>query len=117
MSDALNEFPSNGRPNLRTLAIRLNKFCDLIPFVSFKYPCNEQRIDLMIDSDSQGNVIKINVLPRNIKINYSKKIWIKGISDKPFCTLGSVTLKIFNHMINFHAIQDVLHIPYEMKTE
>ena len=67
----------------------------------------------MIDSGSQGNVIKINVPPRNIKIDYSKKIWIKGISDKPFCTLGNVTLKIFNRMINFHVIQDVSHIPYD----
>ena len=98
---------------MRTLTIGLNKFCDLIPFISFEYPGSKQGIDLMIDSGSQGNVIKVDVLPRNIEINYSKRIWIKGISDKPFCTIGSVTLKIFNQAINFHVIQDILHIPYD----
>ena len=66
----------------------------------------------MIDSGSRRNIIKINVLPRNIKINYSKRIWIKGIPDVPFCTLESAPLEIFNQMINFHVIQDLLHILY-----
>ena len=66
----------------------------------------------MIDSGSQGNVIKIGVLPHNIKINYCEKIWIKGISNEPFITTGSVDLKMFNQTIRFHVIQDTTQIPY-----
>ena len=67
----------------------------------------------MIDSGSQGNAIRINVLPPSVRINYHDKIWIKGISNEHLITIGTVSLKIFNQRIVFHVIQDELQIPYD----
>ena len=98
---------------MRAFTIRLSKPCELIPYVSFKYPHLERQLDLMIDSGSQGNVIRINVLPPSVRINYHDKIWIKGISNEHLITIGTVSLKIINQRIVFHVIQDELQIPYD----
>ena len=67
----------------------------------------------MIDSSSQGNVIKIDFLASNYKVNYLDKIWIKGISKEPLSTLGSVSLKIFDQIIKFYGIQNESEISYD----
>ena len=85
---------------------------ELIPFISFKYPYIEGKIDLMIDSGSQGNIIKSYALPHGVKVNHKERIWIKGISDDPFITIGIVNIKFFNQLIKFHVIQDSIRIPY-----
>ena len=58
-------------------------------------------------------VIRINVLPPNVQINYYDKIWIKGISNEHLTTLGTVNLKILSQEIVFHVIQDELQILYD----
>ena len=85
---------------------------ELIPFISFRYPCIQGKIDLMIDSGSQGNVIKSHALPHGVKVNHNERIWIKGISVDPFITIGTVNIKLFNQSIKFNVIQDSMQIPY-----
>ena len=46
----------------------------MIPFISFKHSRPGWQIDLMVDSGSQGNVIKIDVIPSNYEVNYLDKI-------------------------------------------
>ena len=59
---------------------------EMIPFVSFRHSKADWRIDLMINSVSQGNVIKMHVIPRNYKVNHEDKIRIQGISKDPLIT-------------------------------
>ena len=108
----LNQFLANRGSVLRTFTVGLNRFCDLIPFLSFKTSPIGQQIDLMIDSGSQGNVIMPNTLPPNIRVNQSEEIWIKGTSRELLITLGSVNLKIFNKIIKFHVIEHETKIAY-----
>ena len=52
--NALYKLSSDRESELRTFTIRINKMYELILFISFKYPDIEGKIDLMIDSGSQG---------------------------------------------------------------
>ena len=72
---------------------------EIIPFVSFRHSKADRQIDLMIDSGSQGNIIKMVVMTRNYKVNHVDKIRIQGISKEPLITLGSVNLKIFDQIL------------------
>ena len=67
----------------------------------------------MIDSGSQGNIIKAEVLPHDVKINFLDKIQIKGISNEILVTVGSTKLKVFNEVIKFHVIRNEIQIPYD----
>ena len=104
-TSTLNEFSASRGSVLRTFTIGLDRFCELIPFISFKSSPFSQQIDLMIDSDSQGNVLKFNILQKNIRINQLEKIWIRGISKELLISLGSVNLDIFNKIIEFHVVE------------
>ena len=66
----------------------------------------------MIDSGSQGNIIKAEVLPHDIKINFLDKIQIKGTSNEILVTVGSTKLRVFNEVIKFHVIRNEIQIPY-----
>ena len=66
----------------------------------------------MIDSGSQGNIIKAEVLPHQIKINFLNKIQIKGISIETLATVGSAKIKICNGFMKFYAIRNEIQIPY-----
>ena len=93
---------------MRTLTIGIDNSCGQIPFISFS--CHEQRVDIILDSGSQGNVIKFEVLPLNVKINYSDQILLKGISEELLLTLGSVHLKIFDQLIKFYDVRNEVQI-------
>ena len=108
-SSALNQFHPNRRSDLRTLTIGVDNSCGQIPFISFL--CHEQRVDIILDSGSQGNVIKFEVLPLNIQINYSDQILLKGISEELLLALGSVHLKIFDQLIKFYVVRNEVQIP------
>ena len=84
----------------------------MIPFVSFRHSKADRQIDLMIDSGSQGNIIKMDVIPRIYKVNHVDKIRIQGISKESLITLGSVNLKIFDQTIKFYVIENEVEISY-----
>ena len=102
--NAFNKLSSDKESELQTFTIEINKMYELIPFISFEYPYIERKIDLMIDSGSQGNVIKSDALPYSVKLNHNERIWIQGISDDPFITIGTVNIKLFNQTIKFDVI-------------
>ena len=85
----------------------------MIPFGSFRHCKADRQIDLMIDSGSQGNIIKMDVIPRNYKVNHVDKIRIQGISKEPLITLGSVYLEISDQIIKFYVIQNEVEISYD----
>ena len=68
---------------------------------------------LIIDSSSQGNIIKAEVLLHDIKINLLDKIQIKGISNEILVSIGCAKLKVFNEVIKFHVIRNEIQIPYD----
>ena len=88
---------------MQTLFIGLEAILNIeaIPFLSFRY------------SGMQGNIIKAKVIPRDIKINFSYKIQIKGISNEILVTGSSAKLKVFNEVIKFHVIRNENQIPYD----
>ena len=94
---------------MRTLTIGIDNSCGQIPFISFL--CHEQRVDIILDSGSQGNVIKFEVLPLNVQINYSDQILLKGISEELLLALGNVHLKIFDQLIKFYVVRNEVQIP------
>ncbi|KAL7298432.1 hypothetical protein TKK_0008222 [Trichogramma kaykai] len=67
--------------------------------------------DLEIKRGAQTNLININLLPSNIKINEKEKVSIEGIDQKPKVSYGKIKLSIFGMNIMFHVVDDSFNLP------
>ena len=55
----------------------------------------------LIDTGSEGNLIKIWSLPADCEIDINKIVYLKGIGENVIQTLGSAEITIFGHQTNF----------------
>ena len=60
----------------------------------------------MIDTGSQGNIIKFHKIPTHLKneINYEKKITLVRINNAIATTLGTLYIKTLNYENNFSTL-------------
>ena len=61
----------------------------------------------LIDTGSEGNLIKIGSLPADCEIDINKIVYLKGIGEDVIQTLGSAEITIFGHRTNFQIVSDV----------
>ena len=95
---------------MRVNTIGLVSTTKLIPFISFSF--SDYQINFMLDSGSQGNIIKIGLVPKCLKINKTETVILRGISDETFSTFGTVKFKILGSIITFHVVSNNFQIPF-----
>ena len=67
----------------------------------------------MVDTGAQLNILKSKALPLNKKINESRKLVLKGISNVPIQTYGEIILTIHEQPSTFQIVPDTINIPYD----
>ena len=60
----------------------------------------------LLDTESEGNLIKISSLPADCEIVINNTISLKGISGKVIPNLGSVKIVIFGYTLKFHIVSE-----------
>ena len=70
-------------------------------------------MNLLIDSGSQWNLLKLNNVPNHSKINNSCITDLRGIADHTISTVGVVQMMLFNKPIPFLVITDDLNTPFD----
>lgn len=65
------------------------------------------KLELLIDTGSEINIIKINKLLGDLEINETEKAYLKGINDKITSTIGKIFLKL---VLNNYEIIDEFHV-------
>lgn len=84
---ALDEYVADQRRIVRACAILRG----LIPSLSFSGSYTNAKISLMIDTGSQGNVIKLSSVPQSVEIDNSSIKTLRGISHGFVRTMGIIT--------------------------
>jgi hypothetical protein len=76
---------------------------------------NTKTLELLIDTGSDVNIIKINKLRKDLKINENNKLYLKGINETKIETIGTIHLVIginndkFN--VEFNVVKAEFPIP------
>ena len=65
----------------------------------------------MIDSGSEANLIKINLIPDQCKIDTSQQVVLRGIGDEATKSLGAIQLKIYDVYSIFYVVPNNFLIP------
>ncbi|KAM0730323.1 Retrovirus-related Pol polyprotein from transposon 17.6 [Formica fusca] len=60
----------------------------------------------MLDTGSGPNIIKENLIPEEININYTNILKLNGINNYPVYTLGEITLTLFEIPVIFHIVSN-----------
>ena len=102
--DVNNTTPRNRNTNCRN-RLRCNQLSvndTNIPHITL----NNGNTTLMIDTGSQGNIIKFHKIPTHLKneINYEKKITLVRINNAIATTLGTLYIKTLNYENNFSTL-------------
>lgn len=66
----------------------------------------------MLDSGASPNLIKFKYVEPHIKIDKTNFIELRGISEIPVLTLGSMNLDVLGKVANFHVVPNDMPIPY-----
>lgn len=74
---------------------------------------DEDVINLVIDSGSQGNFIKISILPENSQIEINDTITVKGVSGEPMTSLGTARLILCSRRVTLHIMENNFTTPYD----
>ena len=67
----------------------------------------------LLDTGSEGNLIKISSLPFDCGINITEKIFPKGVSGKIVSTLATTEISIFGYPTKFQIVTEDFPIPCE----
>ena len=105
-----NEDGINGgrrRTNKRTVTVPINTVRN-IPTILITSPNLEGKARLMVDSGSDVNLIKKSMVTASTIVNTQEIIYIRGIIDSNQATLGTASIMIANHPVNFHVVNDAL---------
>lgn len=78
-----------------------------LPSILAKNPENNRPTLFLLDSGSEINIIKLEVLPPTTRINTDVRIALKGISPTPVKTIGVMQMRIFNHFIDVMELDDL----------
>ena len=78
-----------------------NNALNCLPFIEVFNPPFLNKGYFMIDSGSEANLIKLNLIPQNQKINSSDSILLKGICDEATKSLGAIEIKVYGFFSTF----------------
>ena len=67
----------------------------------------------LLDTGSEGNLIKIISLPSDCEIDINKTVYLKGISGEVGSTLGTAQITNFSHLTKFQVVPEDFPIPCE----
>ena len=67
----------------------------------------------LLDTGSEGNLVKISSLPFDCGININETIFLKGVSGKIVFTLGTTEISIFGYPTKFQIVTEDFPIPRE----
>ena len=64
--------------------------------------CMNKELEFLVDTGSDVNIIKDNVLTENVLIDRTQTVNLRGINDKVIQTLGKLTIPLIfqGHQIN-----------------
>ena len=84
-----------------------------LPYINVRNPLTGKIVPFLIDSDSEVNLLKDNLLSDLNIIDKSEIIYLQGIGSTLIPTLGKIDFKILGFPGTFHVIFGELNIPEE----
>ena len=84
-----------------------------LPSILVRNPENGHPALLLLDSGSEINIIKRNILSPKNNINTDIKIALKGITSTPVKRSGLIQIRMFNHLVDIHVVEQEFGIPYD----
>ena len=85
----------------------------ILSFIDILNPPSDSYGQFMIDTGSEANIIKRDLLPTEIDINNYETILLKGVGDKSQNTMGSIEIAIYGKTTTFLIVTDNFDIPCE----
>ena len=82
-----------------------------LPFIEITNAPLYKKGYFMIDSGSEANLIKINLIPDECKIDTSQQVVLRGIGDEATKSLGATQLKIHDVYSIFYVVPNNFPIP------
>ena len=83
------------------------------PFIDIANRQTEHIGQFLLDTGSEGNIIKISSLPPDFDIDTKNITYLKGIGGEVIPTLGSAKITIFGFTISFQIVPEDFSIPCE----
>ncbi|KAJ8666772.1 hypothetical protein QAD02_008434 [Eretmocerus hayati] len=81
-----------------------------VDIANFRLEVTEQ---YLVDAGSEGNVIKRKYVDQCSPIDTQRTVRLKDTGNDLFMTIGAVTLRIFDMLVEFQVVPDDLPIPAE----
>ena len=85
----------------------------VLPFIDIFNPPSNSTGRFMVDSGSEANIIKSNLLPLEIDIDKYKTILLKGVGQEFHTTIGTIEIAIFGKTTTFHVVPEDFDISCE----
>ena len=95
----------------RITKIELDRIKKFLPIIYVKNTPNGNTERFLIDSGAEANIIKQSLLPPEVKIDESIRVYLKGTGPNVMPTLGMVEIKILGVFSKFVVVSDNFQIP------
>lgn len=83
------------------------------PSIHVDSPQFNETAVLMLDSESEINLIKYNILQQDANTDFSQITTVKNIANTPVLTCGISIVKIFGTEVLFHVVPNDFPIPQD----
>ena len=77
-----------------------------LPYIDMLVSASNKTGRFLIDTGSEGNLIKRGLIPQNCDIDNSNQYYLRGVGTEIVPTLGTLKLRLFGYITQFHVVPD-----------